>query len=128
MRQGVLFREVSSVEGCPYRELPLYLYLQEQRAVPSECRVDSHSPAEPQPAVSHKKFKPGMRLEAKDRKYPTLVCVATVAAVTQGKLLVHFDGWTRNYDYQCESESTDIHPVGWYKKRGHDLQKPQGNF
>lgn len=67
-----------------------------------------------------------MRLEAKDRQYPTLVCVATIAAVRGNRLLVHFDGWQNNYDYLCSPESTDIHPVGWCRRKGRDLQKPNG--
>ena len=87
-------------------------------------------PSESLPATdppSPSGFEVGMRLEAKDRQYPTLVCVATVAAVSNGKLLVHFDGWKDNYDYVCEPTSTDIHPVGWCQKKGRDLQKPKGH-
>lgn len=70
----------------------------------------------------------GMRLEAKDRKYPTLTCVATVSSVRDEKLLIHFDGWGNEYDYLCEVDSTDIHPVGWAARHGHVLQKPKGTY
>ena len=73
-------------------------------------------------------LKEGMRLEAKDRKNPMLTCVATISAVRDGKLLIHFDGWGNNYDYWCDVDSTDIHPVGWCKSKdlGQKLQKPKG--
>jgi hypothetical protein len=50
----------------------------------------------------------GQRLEAIDRKNPSLLCVATVSSiqVKDGKevLTIHFDGWTNTYDYQvCPS-------------------------
>ena len=91
--------------------------------MPAESATSSSSSSS---SSSPKGFNVGMRLEAKDRQYPTLVCVATVAAVRGSKLLIHFDRWQANYDYLCESDSTDVHPVGWCKKKGRDLQKPNG--
>lgn len=73
-----------------------------------------------------KKFQAGMRLEAKDRQNPSMVCVATVSEVENGQLLIHFDGWTKTFDYWCKPDTTDIHPVGWCKKVHHHLQKPKG--
>lgn len=67
-----------------------------------------------------------MRLEAKDQKNPSLVCVATITDIEDKKLLIHFDGWTTTYDYWCQLGSTDIHPVGWCEKNGKTLQKPKG--
>ena len=67
-----------------------------------------------------------MRLEAKDRKYPTLTCVATVSSVRDEKLLIHFDGWGNEYDYWCEVDSSDIHPIGWCQRNGKELQRPKG--
>ena len=69
-----------------------------------------------------------MRLEAKDRKYPTLTCVASISTVRDGKLLIHFDGWSNDYDYWCDVDSTDIHPVGWCTKNGLCVQQPNGNI
>lgn len=40
-----------------------------------------------------------MKLEATDRKNPLLICVATIAAVVDNRLLVHFDNWDDTYDY-----------------------------
>ena len=72
-------------------------------------------------------FKVDMKLEAKDRKYPTLIAVATIIDKRNGKLLIHFDGWSSDYDYWCEPTSTDIHPVGWCSRHGHALQPPEGD-
>lgn len=71
-------------------------------------------------------FSPGMRLEAKDRKNPSLVCVATVAEVKGTQLLIHFDGWSEKYDYWCDRKTPDIHPVGWCTMHGRCLQSPKG--
>jgi hypothetical protein len=51
------------------------------------------------------KIVPGMRLEAIDRKNPTMLCVASVAKVErkagqEDVLTIHFDGWQDNYDYE----------------------------
>ena len=74
-------------------------------------------------------FKVGMRLEAKDRKNPGLVCVATITDVRDNnskQLLIHFDGWSNAYDYWCQSDTTDIHPVGWCGRNGRVVEKPYG--
>ena len=68
-----------------------------------------------------------MRLEALDRKHPTLVCVATVAEVDAHRLRIHFDGWSNDYDYWCDQTSLDIHPIGWCKKSNVTLRRPPGN-
>ena len=72
------------------------------------------------------KFQVGMKLEAKDRLYPTLTAVATITDIRDKKLLIHFDGWTSKYDYWCKPTSTDIHPMGWCAKHNKDLQPPKG--
>jgi hypothetical protein len=43
---------------------------------------------------------------------------------TGGPLLIHFDGWSRDYDYWAELDSLDLHPVGFCEQRGRELQKP----
>ena len=68
-----------------------------------------------------------MKLEAKDRMNPNLTCVATVADVKDGQLLIHFDGWSNQYDYWCKPNATDIHPAGWCKKHGYPLSPPNGS-
>jgi len=69
-----------------------------------------------------------MKLEAKDRMNPNLICVATVTDVKDGQLLIHFDGWSNQYNYWCTSNATDIHPAGWCKKHGYPLSPPNGKI
>ncbi|XP_029934678.1 lethal(3)malignant brain tumor-like protein 4 isoform X2 [Myripristis murdjan] len=69
----------------------------------------------------------GMKLEAVDRKNPSLVCVASVADVIEQRFLVHFDNWDDTYDYWCDSSSPYIHPVGWCEEQGRPLTAPQGH-
>lgn len=70
-------------------------------------------------------FRVGMKLEAKDRKNPGLICVASIIDINEKKeLLVHFDGWSEKYDYWCEPDSTDIHPPMWCGQHGRRVEKP----
>lgn len=80
-------------------------------------RSDSTTPDE---------FQKGMRVEAKDRLNPSLVAVATIDNIKDGKLLIQFDGWGSRYDYWCTPDCTDIHPAGWCKKNQRNLQPPKG--
>ena len=73
-------------------------------------------------------FEDGMKVEAKDLQNPSLICVATIQDIKQGKLLIHFDGWSSKYDYWCESTSTDIHPPMWCGKHGKKVQPPKGTL
>ena len=57
-------------------------------------------------------WKIGLKLEAVDRSNNTLVCVATVTNVMDGRVLVHFDGWELDYDYWVTPQSPYIHPKG----------------
>ena len=75
---------------------------------------------------SSSQVKAGMKLEAKDRQNPHMICVATITEVKDGQLLIHFDGWSNNYDYWCEPTSPDIHPIGWCQANGHSLHSPRG--
>uniref|UniRef100_S4RLX1 L3MBTL histone methyl-lysine binding protein 1b n=1 Tax=Petromyzon marinus TaxID=7757 RepID=S4RLX1_PETMA len=73
-------------------------------------------------------FQPGMRLEAVDRRNPTLVCVATIANCDDHRIKVHFDGWSPEYNYWLDADCPDIHPVGWCEKTGHPLQLPVSEY
>lgn len=44
-------------------------------------------------------FRVGMKLEAVDKKNPSLMCVATIADILANRLLIHFDNWDESYDY-----------------------------
>ncbi|KAF7656614.1 hypothetical protein LDENG_00038920 [Lucifuga dentata] len=72
-------------------------------------------------------FRVGMKLEAVDRKNPSLVCVASVTDVIEQRFLIHFDNWDDTYDYWCDSSSPYIHPVGWCEEHGRPLTAPQGH-
>ncbi|KAG3294179.1 L3MBTL4, histone methyl-lysine binding protein [Ictidomys tridecemlineatus] len=73
-----------------------------------------------------KEFQVGMKLEAVDRKNPSLVCVATIADVVDDRLRVHFDNWDDSYDYWCDVNSPYVQPVGWCQENGRTLIAPQG--
>jgi len=72
-------------------------------------------------------FAVGMKLEAVDKRNCFLVCVATVAAVMDDRILVHFDSWGDMYDYWADTSSPYIHPVGWCKLNNHHLTPPLGH-
>ncbi|XP_051707367.2 lethal(3)malignant brain tumor-like protein 4 isoform X2 [Oryctolagus cuniculus] len=76
--------------------------------------------------LTPKEFQVGMKLEAIDRKNPSLVCVATIADIVEDRLLVHFDNWDDSYDYWCDVNSPYVQPVGWCQENGRTLIAPQG--
>ncbi|CAM4731920.1 unnamed protein product [Leuciscus chuanchicus] len=73
-------------------------------------------------------FKPGMKLEAVDRKNPYLICPATIGEVRGDKIFIMFDGWRGAFDYWCLYDSRDIFPVGWCQLTNHSLQPPGSCF
>ncbi|GFS20600.1 lethal(3)malignant brain tumor-like protein 1, partial [Elysia marginata] len=75
--------------------------------------------------MSVPKFKTGMRLEALDKLNPSLICVATITDINQeaGKVLIHFDGWTKKYDYWTDFSDPDLHPLGYMYERGQQLSR-----
>ncbi|XP_061633983.1 lethal(3)malignant brain tumor-like protein 4 isoform X1 [Phyllopteryx taeniolatus] len=77
-------------------------------------------------SVTPSGFRAGMKLEAVDRKNPSLICVATIAAVVDNRLLVHFDNWDDTYDYWCDASSPYIHPVGYCEEAELTLTTPAG--
>ncbi|XP_028983721.1 lethal(3)malignant brain tumor-like protein 4 isoform X2 [Betta splendens] len=72
-------------------------------------------------------FQIGMKLEAVDKRNPMLIRVATIVDTEDHRLKIHFDGWSSEYDYWVETDSPDLHPVGWCQKTGHPLQHPNGS-
>lgn len=44
-------------------------------------------------------FRPGMKLEAVDKKDLSLMCVATIADMVDNRLLIHFDNRDESHDY-----------------------------
>uniref|UniRef100_A0A671UJG8 L3MBTL histone methyl-lysine binding protein 1b n=1 Tax=Sparus aurata TaxID=8175 RepID=A0A671UJG8_SPAAU len=75
-------------------------------------------------SVTPSGFRAGMKLEAVDRKNPALICVATIAAVVDNRLLIHFDNWDDTYDYWCDASSPYIHPVGFCEEAELTLTTP----
>ncbi|KAK6474192.1 lethal(3)malignant brain tumor-like protein 4 isoform X1 [Huso huso] len=75
-------------------------------------------------SVTPSGFRPGMKLEAVDKKNPSLICVASIAALVDNRLLIHFDNWDESYDYWCEASSPYIHPVGFCQEMGLTLTAP----
>ena len=61
-----------------------------------------------------------------------LITFVLFAFVTDEKLikkdeavLIHFDGWGPEYDYWCQVDIVELHPVGWCTKNGWELQTPR---
>lgn len=69
-------------------------------------------------------FKVGMKIESVDLMNPKMVCVATVIAVVDRLIRVHFDGWEPEYDQWIDFESCNIYPVGFCQLVGLGLNEP----
>uniref|UniRef100_A0A4W3K864 Lethal(3)malignant brain tumor-like protein 4 n=2 Tax=Callorhinchus milii TaxID=7868 RepID=A0A4W3K864_CALMI len=69
-------------------------------------------------------FQLNMKLEAVDKRNPMLIRAATVVDTEDHRIKIHLDGWSHDYDYWLDSDSPDIHPIGWCAKTGHPLQTP----
>nr|XP_015208913.1 PREDICTED: lethal(3)malignant brain tumor-like protein 4 [Lepisosteus oculatus] len=92
-----------------------------------EYLEDTGSSAVPSKAFNVKpphKFRVNMKLEAVDKRNPMLIRVATIIDTEDYKIKVHFDGWHHKFDFWADSDSTDIHPVGWCARTGHPLEMP----
>ncbi|XP_038131757.1 sex comb on midleg-like protein 2 isoform X3 [Cyprinodon tularosa] len=76
------------------------------------------------PTPPQNSFKPGMKLEAVDKKNPYLICPATIGEVRGDEVFIMFDGWRGAFDYWCKYDSRDIFPVGWCSLTKHSLQPP----
>ncbi|XP_062504453.1 uncharacterized protein LOC134181229 isoform X2 [Corticium candelabrum] len=114
-----VFDWASYLRDCKAHAASETLFVQEQLEIGPPAALSTNN------TTDQCKFSPGMRLEATDRKYPTLICAATIAAVKDHQLLIHFDGWSGDYDYWCDCKSTDIHPIDYCKRTGHKLQAPK---
>ena len=69
-------------------------------------------------------FKVGMKLESVELMKPNMIYVATVVAVVDRLIRVHFDGWDSEFDQWIDFESCDIYPVGWCQLVGFILNPP----
>ena len=65
-----------------------------------------------------------------------LVFYFTDKVLADGRVNVHFDGWTSHYDYLCDPRDTDLHPIGFVQFNSakltggvnKTLQDPKGRF
>uniref|UniRef100_A0A8I3ZYD9 Scm polycomb group protein like 2 n=1 Tax=Callithrix jacchus TaxID=9483 RepID=A0A8I3ZYD9_CALJA len=96
-------------------------YLKETGSIsaPSECFRQSQIPP-----VND--FKVGMKLEARDPRNATSVCIATVIGITGARLRLRLDGSDNRNDFWRLVDSPDIQPVGTCEKDGDLLQPPLG--
>ncbi|KAJ3598790.1 hypothetical protein NHX12_032754 [Muraenolepis orangiensis] len=71
-------------------------------------------------------FKVGMKLEARDPRNSTSVCIATVMGLTGTRLRLRLDGSDNTNDFWRLVDSADIQPIGTCEKKGDMLQPPLG--
>ena len=50
--------------------------------------------------------------------------MGTIADVEEFKVKVHFDGWDDIYEDWFDSDSTDLHQIGWCEKSNYPLEAP----
>jgi len=91
-------------------------------------RERAQLPLGPPIAVPGGYVRVGQKLEAVDVQYPSLICVATVAAVSLAggvaSISVTFDGWNSSYDYTRPLRDAAFFPCGSCERRGVELQPP----
>ncbi|XP_027691184.1 sex comb on midleg-like protein 2 isoform X1 [Vombatus ursinus] len=88
-------------------------------AAPSQCFRQSKIPPT-------NDFKVGMKLEARDPRNVTSVCIATVIGITGARLRLRLDGSDNKNDFWRLVDSSDIQPIGTCEKKGGMLQPPLG--
>jgi hypothetical protein len=66
-----------------------------------------------------------MKLESVDLMEPKMICVATIVAVIDRLIRLHFDGWDTDFDQWVDCESCDMYPVGWCQLVGYQLEPPR---
>uniref|UniRef100_A0A8C9QU59 SCML2 n=1 Tax=Scleropages formosus TaxID=113540 RepID=A0A8C9QU59_SCLFO len=69
-------------------------------------------------------FKVGMKLEARDPRNTTSVCIATVMGLAGVRLRLRLDGSDNTNDFWRLVDSSDIQPIGTCEKNGDMLQPP----
>lgn len=67
-----------------------------------------------------------MKLEARDPRNVTSICIATVIGITGARLRLRLDGSDNRNDFWRLVDSCDIQPVGTCEKEGDLLQPPLG--
>ena len=47
---------------------------------------------------------------------------------SDSEVLIHFDGWSSDYDYWCPPDVVELHPPGWCRRNNWELQTPRGTY
>lgn len=124
-----LLRTLNGAEMAPGTAFKKVIYVLQKIlakhlvSLEAEALRSTHPLQEP-PRPSQNNFKPGMKLEAVDKKNPYLICPATIGEVKGDEVFIMFDGWRGAFDYWCKFDSRDIFPVGWCSLTKHSLQPP----
>ncbi|CAH8622929.1 unnamed protein product [Schistosoma mattheei] len=69
-------------------------------------------------------FAVGLKLEAIDKRNPSLACVATIKDCIGDYILIHFDGWDSGFDQWAHISSELLHPVGYCEDHEQVLSIP----
>lgn len=116
---------VSSVHNTSSgrKEIPFnwesYLHVSKSIAAPAELFTNAF------PSTSNG-FEVGMKLEAVDPLNNSRFCVCTVLQVIGYRLRLAFDGYSHEYAFWVNADSTEIYPPGWCNKTGRPLMAPPG--
>ena len=54
----------------------------------------------------------------------SLLSVFSPSYPSANEIKIHFDGWGPEYDYWCDIDLVELHPVGWCGRHGYELQPP----
>lgn len=65
----------------------------------------------------------GMKLEALENAND-IGYVATVVDINESLILIHYDGWSKTYDFWTHPYSGLIHAIGWCRDNGVELAPP----
>ena len=69
-----------------------------------------------------------MKLEVPNQDTSNTYWLATVIAKSGPLILLRYEGYQddNSADFWCNSQSSEIHPVGWCAKTKHALRPPKG--
>ena len=65
-------------------------------------------------------------MELEDPKRDSCYCIATVVNVIGPRIRLRLDGCSSSNDVWKLCDSREIHPIGWCKDKGFNLEKPKG--
>ena len=60
-----------------------------------------------------------------ERPDSNLLKAILIVLLCQGRVLIHFDGWSINHDYWARPDGPYLHPVGWAAGSKRKLIPPQ---